>query len=433
MSGRRNAAALLDSLKADGVYHVEIAFQDLDGRLRSRLIPVSRAGKYLEKGVPVDGFSVGYAPIEDSDLLAVPDLERYWLYRVHGEKRAFFVADLVKEGERLPGYPRGYLAGLLADARKKGLSFKMGVELEFYALSEGKPHDNGFYMAPYPVDALDPLKAEFMEEMAANGVTVLLAHHEVGPGQHEFLTPPFDPLTLADFVVFFKKAVASFFSERGVTVTFMPKPFQGLPGNGMHLHISAYRDGVNAFAGNPLSEDAIHFMGGLLEHARSISVYTNPTVNSYKRLVLGAEAPVYLVWGRANRSAYIRVPRAGEKESTRIELRAPDSSGNIYLLVSAVLEAGLRGMEEEADPGPEYRKDAYTHAASEGLPRLPSSLMEAVEEAEKNPLLRPEIVSRYLEGKKREWREYLAYLDENSVTDDPNVVTDWERSMYLYR
>lgn len=416
----------MDSLEAGGVDFVEIAFQDLEGNLRSRLIKASKARRYLVHGVPVDGYSVGYAPIEDSDMVAMPDIERPWIYEVAGRKRAFFLADLQRDGKPLPWYPRVYLQDLLG---RGDVEYRMGVELEFYVLVEGKPMDQGFYMSAYPLDALEPLKAEFMELMERSGVEVTLTHHEVGPGQHEFLTPPYDPLTLADFVVFFKKALRSFLYAHGLTATFMPKPFQGLPGNGMHLHISAYRDGENVFLGDPLSEEALWFLGGLLENARRIAVYTNPTVNSYKRLVSGAEAPVYLVWGRGNRSAYIRVPTA-HGPSGRLELRVPDSSGNIYLLVAAVLEAGRLGVESHADPGPEYRENAYKGS---GLPRLPSSLMEAIEEAERAPLFPAELTSRYLAIKKAEWKEYLEYLDENSITDDPNVVTDWERARYLHR
>jgi len=418
--------ALLDSLEAGGVGYVEIAFQDLEGNLRSRLIKASKARRYLARGVPVDGYSVGYAPIEDSDMVAVPDLGRPWIYEAAGYKAAFFLADLYRDGRPLPWYPRVYLRELLG---KAGVEYRMGVELEFYALVEGKPMDQGFYMSAYPLDALEPLKAEFMDLMERSGVDVALAHHEVGPGQHEFLTPPYDPLTLADFVVFYKKALKSFLYGHGVTATFMPKPFQGLPGNGMHLHISAYRGGENTFLGDPLSEEALWFLGGLIGNARRIAVYTNPTVNSYKRLVLGAEAPVYLVWGRGNRTAYVRVPTA-HGPSGRLELRVPDSSGNIYLLVAAVLEAGRLGVEAHADPGPEYRGNAYRDS---GLPRLPSSLMEAIEEAERAPLFPAELTGRYLALKKAEWKEYLDYLDENSITDDPNVVTDWERARYMHR
>ena len=424
---KRRAAQLLESLRAGGVNVLEIAVLDLNGDLRTRTVAATKALSLLEEGVPLDGYSIGYAPIEDSDMLALPDLESTWLYTAGEQKRAMVMADLYRDGKPLPWYPRAYLRRLAAEAP---LSFTMGVELEFYALVDGKPGDRGTYMSTYPIDALDTLKAEFMELMAGNGVDVPLTHHEVGPGQHEFLTPPFDPLRLADFIAFFKKAVRSFFHSHGVTVTFMPKPFPGLPGNGMHLHISAQRDGEEVFAGDPLSEEGLWFLGGLLKWARRISVYTNPTVNSYKRLVAGAEAPVYLVWGRGNRSAYVRIPSARGR-TYRLELRAPDSSGNPYLLLAAVLHAGLSGLRERVDPGEEYRLDAYKHG--QGLERLPTSLMEAVEEAERAPLFPGELTSRYLELKKAEWKGYLEYLDENSVTDDPNVVTDWERNMYLYR
>ncbi len=429
-----NVDKVIARLQKEGVKFIELGLQDFNGLLRSRTIKLSKAKNILADGMRIDGYSVGYAEIEDSDMLLIPDLDTIWVYRTSIGNVAFIIGDLYTEKGPVEYYPRNFLKKVV---KESPYNFKISVELEFYVLQDGNPADNGYYMASYPTDSLDRVKMEFIQYMEHAGVDITFTHHEVGPGQHEFLTPAYDLVKAADFIVFFKKAVKTFFWERGYFATFMPKPFQGKPGNGMHLHVSVFKEYKNIFVENgEMTENLKFFVGGIMDLARKIAVFTNPTVNSYKRLVVGFEAPVYLVWGRGNRSAYIRVPIVHKNEQNmRLELRAPDSSGNAYLLISSVICAGLRGLEKRVDPGEEYKKNAYKHGEEDRLPRLPSTLMESIEEAARSEELKEfmpgELLKRYLKVKEKEWREYINYLDENSITDDPLVVTEWEKARYL--
>lgn len=425
---------ILSRLEREGVRFVELGLLDFNGFLRTRTVKLSRVGRYFEHGMRIDGYSVGYREIEVSDAFLVPDPSSVWLYMSGSEKIALVFGDLYTEEGPIEYYPRFFLKKLL---ERTGYDFRVGAELEFYVLRDGNLSDNGFYMSSYPTDRLDRLKMEFMAYMEQFGVDIVLTHHEVGPGQHEFLTPHFDPVRAGDFIAFFKKALKSFFWERGYQVTFMPKPFQGKPGNGMHVHLSMHDGGKNLFVEDGEMTDTMrHFMGGILQNARSIAVFTNPTVNSYKRLVPGFEAPIYLVWGLGNRSAYIRVPMMrGDKDRMRIEVRAPDSSGNVYLMLASLIIAGMDGIERKLDPGEEYRKNVYKYVGVEDFPQMPSSLMESIEEASRSGLLREEmggeLLQRYIATKEKEWKSYLNFLDEHGLTDDPLVVTEWEKNRYM--
>ncbi len=422
----------IKELEEKGVKFVEVGFLDFHGNLRSRTFPIQKFEKVLEEGYGFDGYSVGYLSIEDSDLVAKPDPSSFYVYEVGGVKIAFFHCDLYKDGKPLEIYPRYMLRKMESKVPYKAL---VGPEVEFYVLGEGERKDSGFYMASHPEDTLELLKRELLIELAKIGIEVEVMHHEVGPGQHEITFPAKTPLEMADLVVFYKKFLKTFFNVRGYKVTFMPKPFEGLAGNGMHVHLSLWRDGENVFYDDGLSEEALHFIGGLLKYAPFICVYTNSTVNSYKRLVPGFEAPVYLVWDWGNRSALIRVPtyRKFNPENSRIEYRAPDSSGNLYLTFAAILRAGLKGIEEKVEPGENFNDNAYKKEYADKLNVLPKSLYEAIELSKASDLMDGKIKEKYLRLKLKEWRDYEEYINSNGLNIDTLKITEWELAKYFYR
>ncbi len=422
----------IKDLKKDGVKFAEIGFLDLHGNLRSRTFPMDKLEKVIEEGYGFDGYSVGYLNIEDSDLLAIPDSKAFYVYEVNGVKIVFLHCDLYKDGKPLETYPRYILKKMEEKNPYKAL---MGPEVEFYVLSGDGKKDNGFYMASHPEDALELLKRELLIEMAKIGIKAEVMHHEVGPGQHEITLPARSPVEMADLVMFYKKFLKTFFNLRGYKVTFMPKPFEGLAGNGMHVHVSLWKNGKNIFYDDGLSEKALYFIGGLLKYAPSISVYTNPTVNSYKRLVPGFEAPVYLVWDWGNRSVLIRIPtyRKLSSRNARIEYRAPDSSGNIYLTFVAILEAGIKGIENKIEPGENFNDNAYKPEHAQRLSTLPKSLYEAIEKAENSNLIESRVKERYLKLKLKEWKEYEKYIGGNGFDVNTLKITEWELAKYFYR
>jgi glutamine synthetase len=414
---------LFSKLGEHGVKYLEVAFQDLEGRIRSRVVKVGAAG-HLLNGFRTDGFSIGFLPVESSDLQVVPDLSTLRLYRTRRGVFGFVIADLYYEGKPLPTYPRHLLREV---ARRAPVEVKVGVELELYLLRGGRPADGHGY---WEVGGQGLEVLLDVVEAVDGSVEVHSVHHEVGPGQYELLPAPQDPVSAADTVVFLKRVVRAVAAERGLTATFMPKPFEGLPGSGMHLHFSAERGGEPVFTSDgELTEEGRSFIGGLLAHARELAALTNQSVNSYKRLVPGMEAPVYIAWGPGNRSALVRVPLSGNGVGRTIEYRLPDSCGNTYLAVAAALLAGLRGLQEKADPGPPLRSNAY---GLQGLPRVPESLGEAVEELARSRAARDSplaaVLGKYLELKQREWREYL----EVCKSGCPGV-TEWEVARYLER
>jgi len=414
---------VFSKLREHGVKYLEVAFQDLEGRIKSRIVKVS-AASYLLNGFRADGFSIGLLPVESSDLQVIPDFSTLRLYRTKRGVFGFVIGDLYYGGDPLPTYPRHLLREVV---RQAPVEVKVGVELEFYLLRDGRPADtHGYWDAGSR--GLDLLLD--VVEAVEGSVEVHSVHHEVGPGQYELLPAPQDPVSAADTVVFLKRVVRAIAAEEGFVATFMPKPFERLPGSGMHLHFSAERSGVPVFTSDgQLTEEGGFFIGGLLRHARELAALTNQTVNSYRRLVPGMEAPVYISWGVGNRSTLVRVPLWGNGAGKTIEFRLPDACGNVYLAVAASLLAGLRGLQGREDPGPPLRSNAYT---LEGLPRVPESLGEALVElsgsrtAEESPLAA--ILERYLELKRREWQEYLEACGSSCTG-----VTEWELARYLER
>jgi glutamine synthetase len=340
-------------------------------------------------------------------------------------------------GQPFPGDPRGVLQRVIADAEQMGLLINIGPELEFFLFKQAdgaimplRPHDQASYF-DVPNDDVARFWRQVVSTLTAFGITVEAMHHEVAIGQHEIDFRYSDALRTADNAVTFRVAVKTVAQRNGYYASFMPKPIRGSNGSGMHVHQSLmYKaTNTNAFAdpGDPhgVSKIAKHFIAGQLAHARGMCAIVAPLVNSYKRLVPGYEAPVYISWGRINRSALIRVPRAYSAEATRIELRSPDPSCNPYLAFTAMLAAGLDGIRRELPAPDATDENLYLRRAQDEqrADHLPTSLHEAVDEFEKDQVIRdalgPHIAERFINAKRLEWEDYR------------QDVSDWELNKYL--
>jgi len=415
-----------EELRKLGVKFFEAGFLDLDGNLRLRVFPAELFDRVASEGYGFDGYSTGFVGIEESDLVAVPRASTLYVYSVGGVKRAFAICDIYKDDKPLEADPRRMLSSFVESLPYE---VKVGLEPEFYLVRDGRPVDDRFYMFHTSDHDMYSLLAGLLGELRRTGVDAFLIHHEVGPGQFEITLPHGDPVQACDTYVFFKKFVKEYTEAHGLTATFMPKPFAGKPGSGLHMHVSAVRGGRWVFGEGELSEEGRRFLGGLLKYSRGICLYTNPTVNSYKRLVPGFEAPVYPVWGRGNRSVLVRVPAYRSNSPVRFEYRAPDSSGNVYLAVLAVLWAGDRGLREGADPGEEFRANAYKKTPE--VAPLPSSLEEALRVARREPLGRT--FDRFVTLKRREWDEYVRHCHAKGVDPHTTRITEWELEHYFHR
>lgn len=415
-----------EELRKLGVKFFEAGFLDLEGNLRLRVFPVELFDKVASEGYGFDGYSTGFVGIEESDLVAIPGVSTLYVYSVGGAKRAFMICDIYKDDKPLETDPRRMLSSFVESLP---YSVKVGLEPEFYLVREGRPVDESSYMYHMPDHGVYSLLTGLLGELRRAGVNATLIHHEVGPGQFEITLPCGDPVQTCDMYVFYKKLVKEYARAHGLSATFMPKPFAGKPGSGLHIHVSAVRNGEWVFGEGGLTEEGRHFLGGLLKYSREICFYTNPTVNSYKRLVPGFEAPVYPLWGRGNRSVLVRIPTYRNDSPVKFEYRAPDSSGNVYLAVLAVLWAGDRGLKEKADPGDEFRANAYKKTPE--VTPLPSSLEEALRVARRDPL--GKAFDRFAATKRKEWGEYVRHCHDMGVDPYTTPVTEWELKRYFHR
>src|SRR5512142_1158458 len=365
--GTMDSKDLLKRVKEDEVSFISLQFSDVTGAVKSVDIPVTGLEGALEDGVWFDGSSVeGFARIQESDMRLILDTDTYTVLPWTAEevRRARIFCDIYSaKGEPFEGDPRGALKRMLAKIAKRGWTFNVGPEPEFFLFKgtngEGHhftptPHDTGSYFDFSPHDEAAHVRAELMDTLIGMGLDVEMGHHEVALGQHEIDFRFADALRTADNVLTLKSAVKAIAAKHGLIASFMPKPVFGINGSGMHCHQSiSDQDGNNLFFDPSddmhLSKLACSFVAGQLAHARALAAIVAPTVNSYKRLVPGYEAPVYICWGQINRSALMRIPRysKGRETSTRMELRCPDSSSNPYLTLAAMLAAGLDGIERE--------------------------------------------------------------------------------------
>ena len=360
---------------------IELGLIDIKGNIRTRSFIDKTA---LRKSFGFDGSSVGLAPIEDSDLIAVPDKSFKKVYKLKGDTIEFYLCNVYKEAKPYSLDLRAFLKRYLSSYPYR---VEIGPEIEFYLL-EGEHKSNTHYMMPYPLDRDKPLIRNFMKELNALGYGVKLEHSEVGEGQHEITISHDEASKMADKIAFYKYYARIFFAEEGRTVTFLPKPYIRLNGSGMHLHISLERKDNRKRISFLRDKEGKMFIAGLLNHIREITAFLNSTENSYKRLVPGFEAPCYRTWGVGNRSCLIRIPSYHlEKDQYRIELRSPDPQMNPYLGIIAILEAGIKGIEEKAQLEPPIKENVYSNPEYRSK-TLPKNLEEAIEIAKKSKLVK---------------------------------------------
>lgn len=430
-------------VKEEEVQFIRLQFTDIFGMLKNVAISPSQLEKALDNQCMFDGSSIdGFARINESDMYLYPDYNSFVIFpwRPQSGKVARMICDIyTPDGKPFDGDPRFALKRALARAKKMGYTFNVGPELEFFLFQNdelGKPttiaHDEGGYFDLEPVGQGEDIRREISFALEAMGFEIEASHHEVAPAQHEIDFRFGDALSIADDIMTFKLTVRTIAKRYGMHASFMPKPVFGINGSGMHTNMSLMKDGKNAFYDESndlgLSETAKQFIAGILKHIKSITAVTNPLVNSYKRLVPGYEAPCYLSWSAANRSALIRIP-ASRGLGTRVELRSPDPAANPYLALALCLTAGLDGIANKLTPPEPILSSIYEMSAQERddaeIDSLPGSLEEALVEFQKSPMpavvLGAHIFERYVEAKTLEWDDYRTR------------VTQWELDTYLLR
>ena len=423
---------------------VELQFSDIDGAIKSVTLPSHKTEEVLQRGMWFDGSSIeGFTRIFESDMYLKPDTKTFRIIpwkSGNGHKTARMVCDVyTPDGKPFSGDPRNVLKKSIQKAGELGFEYFVGPELEFFLFQtkDGKtttaPHDIGGYFDFAPRDLASDVRRDIIFSLEKLGLEVEASHHEVAFGQHEIDFKYSDALSTADNVITFKYAVKSMAQSHDLYASFMPKPIHGINGSGMHVHQSLFMGKENAFYDQGdkyrLSATAKQFIAGQLRHAKGLAAIVAPTVNSYKRLVPGYEAPVYISWASTNRSALIRIPRysPGRESSTRAELRCPDPSANPYLAFAAMLEAGLDGIKnklEAPEPIEESLYEMTSEKSSErGIETLPENLKEAIMELEKDPVLKAclgeHALKKYVNAKKMEWNDYKSQ------------VSPWEIERYL--
>jgi glutamine synthetase len=427
---------VLRTVEERGVRFIWLWFTDVLGQLKSFAITPAELENAFAEGMTFDGSSIdGFSRVQESDVLARPDPNSFeilpWVDPTAPAARMFCdIANL--DGSPFEGDPRQVLKRNLDRARERGFSFYVSPEMEFFYFAEGDPSkplkvlDNGSYFDLTTADVAGDLRKRTVQTLETMGIPVEYSFHEDSPSQHEIDLRHSDALSMADNVMTFRLVVREAAASQGVYATFMPKPLEGVQGSGMHTHMSLFEGDENAFfeGGDPLklSKIARAFIAGLLVHGREITAITNPTVNSYKRLIPGFEAPVYVAWARNNRTALVRIPitKSGKAASTRIEYRAPDPAANPYLAFSVMLAAGLKGIEQGYDLPSEASSNVFEltdqERAAEGIVQLPQSLAEALDAMGKSELvaetLGEHIFEWFLRNKSQEWLGYKTQVTQ---------------------
>ncbi len=429
-------------VEENDVKFIRLQFTDAFGQLKNMAITNSQLEKALDNHCMFDGSSInGFARIEESDMYLYPDLDTFAIFpwRPQQGKVARFICDVYKS-DRTPfeGDPRYILKKTLKEAAEMGYTFNVGPECEFFLFhtdDEGRPTvqttDQGGYFDLAPLDGGENCRRDICQTLEEMGFEIEASHHEVAAGQHEIDFRYDDALKTADNIVTFKLVVKSIAQRHGLHATFMPKPIFGINGSGMHTNMSLMNEkGKNAFydkeSANGLSDLAYNYIGGVLKHIKSITAITNPTVNSYKRLVPGYEAPCYIAWSASNRSTLIRIP-AARGEGTRVELRSPDPTCNPYLALAVMLKAGLDGIKNKLMPPESVNVSIFClseeQRRSMGIETLPGTLEAAIRAMESDTIVRDTFGERlfelYHKAKMSEWDEYRTQ------------VTKWEIQKYL--
>jgi glutamine synthetase len=423
---------VLKTIQEKNVEFLRLQFTDISGIVKNVAIPASQMGKALKSGISFDGSSIeGFARIQESDMVLQPDLSTFSLLpwrSKDGSNEARLICDVhLPNGKPFEGDPRHVLRNQLDIAKEMGYKMNVGPELEFFLFEKQNggsatvPHDFGGYFDLGPLDLAEDVRREIIRALTQMDFTIEASHHEVAKGQHEIDFVYDDALKNADKVVTFKYVTKTIAMREGLRATFMPKPIYGAAGTGMHANISLFRGVENAFYDSEMplniSDLARFFVGGLIEHACAITAIANPLINSYKRLVSGFEAPVYITWSGPNRSSLIRIP-AGRGLSTRLEFRSPDPTCNPYLTFAVILAAGIDGIKRCIDPGDAVDLNVYELSAAErkslGIRTLPANLKEALDYLEEDKVIRSALGEHVFENIMRlgllEWEAYNTYV-----------------------
>jgi len=428
---------ILKIVKEKNVKFIRLWFTDVLGFLKGFAISPAELEGALEEGMGFDGSSIeGFARIEESDMVARPDPDTFailpWRAGEEYSVARMFCDIYEPSGKPFEGDPRFVLKKNLARAKELGFTYNVGPELEYFYFKDSQkpqPLDNGGYFDLVPLDVAQDLRRDTIFTLQALGITVEYSHHEVAASQHEIDLRYNDGLTMADNVMTYRLVVKEIARQHGVYATFMPKPIFGINGSGMHVHQSLFKGDKNAFFEKGekyhLSSIGKAYTSGILKHAPEITAITSQWVNSYKRLVPGYEAPVYICWAQMNRSALVRIPmyKPGKEKATRIEYRSPDPSCNPYLAFSVMLAAGLEGISKKyklAEPA----NDNIYHMSEEekekaGIKSLPEDLLEAIKIAEKSKLIKEclgeKVFEYFIRNKKMEWNEYKAQVSQYEI------------------
>ena len=432
---------IIKKVKDEDIKFIRLQFTDIFGTMKNVSITPSQLEKALDNKMMFDGSSIdGFVRIEESDMMLMPDLDTFVIHPWDQErgKVARLICDVYNiDSTPFGGDPRNVLKRAVSHAADMGYIFQVGPECEFYLLKtdeKGKPtldmYDRGSYFDVGPNDVGEDARKDIVLALEALGFEIEASHHECGPCQHEIDFKYADAVKAADSIMTFKYAVKAMSQKHNLYATFMPKPVFGQAGNGMHLNMSLTKGGKNIFYDekdkNNLSKEAYAFMAGIMKNIEAITLFTNPLVNSYKRLVPDFEAPMYIAWSARNRSPLVRVPTC-KGQSTRIELRNPDPSANPYMALALCLEAGLYGIKNKLTPPAPVDKNIFEMSKREltraGIKSLPQNMYEAIKKAEKDKfvtdVLGEHIHERYIAAKKQEWNEYSHW------------VSNWEIERYL--
>ena len=428
-------------IEDEDVEFIRLQFTDIFGTLKNVPVTTSQLERVLNNEIMFDGASIeGFARVEQSDMFLRPDLDTFAIFpwRPQQGKVARFLCDIYRpDGTPFAGDPRHVLKRTVQEAAEMGYQMDVGPECEFFLFhtdDEGNPttitHEKAGYFDVGPLDLGENARRDMILTLEDMGFVVEASHHEDAPAQHEIDFHYDEALKTADDIMTFKLAVKTIAKRHGLYASFMPKPKTGVNGSGMHINMSLARDGVNVFYDgqdcNHLSKEGYWFIGGIMKHIAAITAIANPLVNSYKRLVPGYEAPVYIAWSMRNRSPLIRIP-AQTGTTQRIELRSPDSATNPYLAIAVCLAAGLDGIRNQIEPPASVEGNIFAMSEEErekaGIKCLPTSLAEAIDGLEQDVLIREvlgqHISRKYIEAKKEEWKEYCA------------AVSSWEIDRYL--
>ncbi len=430
-------------VEEEDVEFIRLQFTDMFGNLKNVAVTASQLQRALDNKCMFDGSAIdGFVRIEESDMYLYPDYSTIAIFpwRPQQGKVARMICDVYRpNGEPFEGDPRYVLKRAIHEAEKLGYTFEVGPECEFFlfdtdenTLPTTETHEQAGYFDIGPLDFGENARRDMVMTLEDMGFVIEASHHEIAPAQHEIDFRYDEALQTADNIMTFKLAVRTIAKRHGLHATFMPKPKSEVNGSGMHINMSLHKDGKNIFEdkNDPmgLSREAYYFIGGIMKHIKGMAAITNPLVNSYKRLVPGFEAPVYIAWSATNRSPLIRIPST-HGGGTRIELRSPDSSANPYLTLAVCLRAGLDGIENKIMPPAGVNGNIFEMTEEErramNIEQLPETLKEAVEELEKDrficDVLGEHISKRYITAKKEEWYQYRSQVSE------------WEIGEYLYK